>query len=93
MTGKQRKAHLKRAYEELSGALLRTIYEHDPDGVGAGAPADEYAGEVATLIRALKNTTTKEEIAKALETVVGDPTSALTDEVAEAWGRFEESTR
>lgn len=46
------------AYKQAHKKLSATLYEHDPLGIGGGAPPDEYDMEATRLLPTLKQATT-----------------------------------
>lgn len=68
-------------------ALVRALYEHDPDGMGATvmSPEDEYYDLGFRLFRELSGARDTEEIRDAVLRIWPDSQEEMIDEIERIW--------
>jgi hypothetical protein len=61
-------------YQEQFDSITNIVNEVDPDGlIQGGASHDEYSSEVASILGAMKHSTSEEELIERLERIFTEP--------------------
>jgi hypothetical protein len=84
----------KRAYSSFLVAVVRLLYDFDPDGIGRSidAPLDEYSEEATRLVARLSRSETADEAAVEVRNLFPTAELPLIDALWGARQRFKEET-
>lgn len=79
-----------RAYEQFCDELSNVLYDEDPAAIGKSisAPRDEYDGLAARLATALKNASSRDQVAAILEQFFQTRSMRLITRVERALTKF-----